>query len=144
MQNLGGQMKSIMVFSEVAYYIRSHFTHFRLDNDVKRTSKRRFVFKLLTKMVLNFLNFSTLSHFFIVKLFYSNHIFWPSCSLTLKIQVVFFLSVLLIYVFHDWLLCDRVNYEKQCAECRDLICKTKKDYFNTVISENIKISAIRS
>ncbi|XP_046862994.1 uncharacterized protein LOC124456651 [Xenia sp. Carnegie-2017] len=35
------------------------------------------------------------------------------------------------------LLCDRVNYEKQCAECRDLIYKTKKDYFNTVISENI-------
>ena len=35
------------------------------------------------------------------------------------------------------LLCDRVNYEKQCAEYRDLIYKTKKDYFNTVISENI-------
>ena len=35
------------------------------------------------------------------------------------------------------LLCDRVNNEKQCAECRDLIYKTKKDYFNTVISENI-------
>ena len=32
-------------------------------------SKRRHIFKLLTKMVLNFLNFSTLSQFFIVKLF---------------------------------------------------------------------------
>ena len=28
------------------------------------------------------------------------------------------------------------RYEKQCAEYRDLIHKTKKDYFNTVISEN--------
>ena len=49
---------------EVFYiYIRSHFTHFWLDNDVKRTLKRRHIFKLLTKMVLNFLNFSTLSNF---------------------------------------------------------------------------------
>ena len=31
-------------------------------------SERRRIFKLLTKMVLNFLNFSTLSQFFIVKL----------------------------------------------------------------------------
>ena len=49
-------------------YIRSQFTRFGLDNDVKRTSKRSRIFKLLTKMVLNFLNFSTLSQFFTVKL----------------------------------------------------------------------------
>ena len=41
----------------------------KFPNDVKRTSKRRRILKLLTKMVLNFLNFSTLSQFFIVKLF---------------------------------------------------------------------------
>ena len=53
-------------------------------------------------MVLNLLNFSTLLQFFIVKLFYSNHIFLPSCAITLKIQMFFFLSLLFIYVFHDW------------------------------------------
>ena len=51
-------------------------------------------------MVLNFLNFSTLSQFFIVKLFYGNHTFLPSYALTLQIQMVFSLSVLIIYVFH--------------------------------------------
>ena len=51
-------------------YIRSHFTHFWLDNDVKRTSKRRRIFKLLTKMAFNFLNLSTLSQFFIVNFFF--------------------------------------------------------------------------
>ena len=53
-------------------------------------------------MVLNVLNFSILSQFFIVRLFYSNHIFLPTCALTLKFQMVFFLPVLFTYVFHDW------------------------------------------
>jgi len=34
------------------------------------------------------------------------------------------------------LLCDRVNYDKECAEYSDLIYKTKKDYFDTVMAEN--------
>ena len=51
------------------FYSCSHFTHFWLENDVKWTSERRRIFKLLTKMVLNFLNFSTLWQFFRVKLF---------------------------------------------------------------------------
>jgi len=49
------------------YSFSFNFIHFWLDNDVKRTSKRRRIFKFLTKMVLNYLNFSTLSQFFIVK-----------------------------------------------------------------------------
>ena len=35
--------------------------------DLIKTSKRRRIFKLLTKMVLNFLDFSTFSQLFIVK-----------------------------------------------------------------------------
>ena len=38
-------------------------------NDVKRTPKRRRIFKLITKVAFNFLNFSTLSQFFLLKLF---------------------------------------------------------------------------
>ena len=72
------------------FNIRSRFTHLLLDNDVKRTSKRRRIFKLLTKMVLNFFKLFNFIAIFIVKLLYSNHIFLPSCAVTLKIQMVFF------------------------------------------------------
>ena len=45
------------------------FTHFCLDNDVNGTSKRRRIFKLLTKMVLNFFKFFKLFNF--IAFFYS-------------------------------------------------------------------------
>lgn len=32
--------------------------------------------------------------------------------------------------------CDRANYERMYLECKDLIYSTKRDYFNTIISEN--------
>ena len=51
-------------------------------------------------MILNFLNFWTLSQFFVVQFFfYSNHIFLPFCALTLKIQIFFFsLFYLFLYL----------------------------------------------
>ena len=73
------------------FYIRSHFTHYWLDNEVKRTSKRRRIFKLLTQMVFNFLKFSTLSQFFIVKLFNKSLILsWNKNWIKKKINTVKF------------------------------------------------------